>query len=419
MLLLAMLLLSLAFAAPRMALADADDHTRDEAVAYLNSLVGEECCWNDSTTDCVDVVQYYYDWLEVGARSGNGCAYHTGNQPDGWERVYSDPEPGDVAAWGADWGSSGVGHVACVVGVDDGTITVVEQSTTKRKKAGHNVACYYATYSISSPYSYLRPNFRGIDHDPLVMVDGCSGGDGTVSVSGWAFDPDEPESSLWINVYVGAPYGDPGTWGHGDIRADLESADVNAAYGVSGAHRFAATFDVPMEGDQPVYVYALNVGEGTHRVYGPIDVRIGKGHGNVPDGWLDLGGGRKGYRRGGDLVKGWMDLDGQKHYFRDSGNMATGFVTLPDGTKRYFDEGGHMLVGWQVIGGRTFYFRVSGAMQTGKATIDGKDYEFTENGTLKSGAMAAQFDGAEDLDAEGLEDFSAVNDAVEDDVVEL
>ncbi|MBR3234327.1 MAG: CHAP domain-containing protein, partial [Atopobiaceae bacterium] len=145
--------------APYMELTQQVKSARDEAVEYLNSLVGQNCCWNDNTTDCVDVAQYYYDWLGVGARSGNGCNYHTGNLPAGWTRIYSDPLPGDVAAWGSSWGSSGYGHVACVVDVSGDTITVVEQSTTKRKKAGHNVPCYYKTYSIDSPYSYLRPNF--------------------------------------------------------------------------------------------------------------------------------------------------------------------------------------------------------------------------------------------------------------------
>ena len=100
--------------------------------------------------------------------------------------------------------------------------------------------------------------------------------------------------------------------------------------------------------------------------------------------WLDIDGGHFYFRPSGSMATGWATIDGEMYWFRPSGNMATGWADVDDAYKRYFDENGHMLTGWQQIGGKTYYFRSSGAMQTGKATIDGKVYEFTASGTLKS-----------------------------------
>jgi glucan-binding YG repeat protein len=60
---------------------------------------------------------------------------------------------------------------------------------------------------------------------------------------------------------------------------------------------------------------------------------------------------------------------------------------VDDEFKRYFDGEGHMVTGWQEINGKTYYFRIpSGAMHTGAATIDGKEYTFSNNGVLQTSA---------------------------------
>ncbi|MBQ9002603.1 MAG: RICIN domain-containing protein, partial [Eggerthellaceae bacterium] len=128
-------------------------HSRDEAVAWARSQIGKWLDYDKAYgAQCVDLTKYYYDYLGVGARTGNGYAYVNGNLPGGWTRS-SSPQPGDVAAWAAGKGVAGsVGHVAIVVEVSGSRFTVVEQS-------GNTTACRYNTYATSNPSNFLRPDW--------------------------------------------------------------------------------------------------------------------------------------------------------------------------------------------------------------------------------------------------------------------
>ena len=47
----------------------------------------------------------------------------------------------------------------------------------------------------------------------------------------------------------------------------------------------------------------------------------------------------------------------------------------------FFKKGGHMVTGWLEYNKNKFYFNLKdGQMVTGKQTIDGKTYEFNEDG---------------------------------------
>lgn len=86
---------------------------------------------------------------------------------------------------------------------------------------------------------------------------------GKITVSGWAFDRDSLGSCLQVHVYVGGPAGSSLAWGK-PIVANLYRPDVNKAFGgVGNYHGFNATFNVPRQGNQTVYIYAINVGGGT------------------------------------------------------------------------------------------------------------------------------------------------------------
>ncbi len=133
--------------------------------------------------------------------------------------------------------------------------------------------CQRATKSVNDytlenddPYPYwesvLGSNGGSVasNQAPDGDVNVCeSAGRAKVRVAGWAYDPDDPGSSLDIHVYVGGPAG----VGEGHVlRADLPSGDVSEAFGVGGNHRFDATLDTALTGDQPVYVYAIgNAGD--------------------------------------------------------------------------------------------------------------------------------------------------------------
>lgn len=142
--------------------------------------------------------------------------------------------------------------------------THIEVRDGKRQRATKSVNDY--TLENDDPYPYwesvLGTGSSAVagNQDPDGDVNVCeSPGSGKVRVAGWAYDPDDPGSSIGVHVYVGGPAGSGE--GHAFV-ADLPSADVSAAFGVGGRHRFDVTFDTGLEGDQPVYVYAIgNAGD--------------------------------------------------------------------------------------------------------------------------------------------------------------
>lgn len=121
-------------------------------------------------------------------------------------------------------------------------------------------------------YSYSGHGNTG--NNPQGVVDGISGGAGTVTISGWAFDRDDLNAALEIHVYIGGASGDSNAEGHGGIIANVGRGDVNAVYGCGDYHGFSATISTNKRGNQQVYVYALNVGSGEN-------VQIGEGIVNI------------------------------------------------------------------------------------------------------------------------------------------
>ena len=116
---------------------------------------------------------------------------------------------------------------------------------------------------------------------PLGSVDGMTTEPGTVTVSGWAFDPDTL-SPIEVHVYVGA---------NGSVtKADKTRNDIGNAYPAYGAnHGYAATVSAPA-GYQTVCVYGINVKSGGNILLAPCQqtfVRAARDPGNPPFGSLD------------------------------------------------------------------------------------------------------------------------------------
>jgi hypothetical protein len=87
----------------------------------------------------------------------------------------------------------------------------------------------------------------------------AAGGSGTVTVAGWAIDPDTSES-VPVHVYVG----DAGT----AITADAIRPDVDAAFpGYGAAHGFGATITAA-PGATQVCAYGINTGAGGNSLLG-------------------------------------------------------------------------------------------------------------------------------------------------------
>ena len=106
---------------------------------------------------------------------------------------------------------------------------------------------------------YGRPNYSVAGEAPKAGLDGASGGSGTISVSGWAFDPDLPESPVWIHVYIGGPAGSGAR--RYDFEAKAYREEVEARYPGAGLyHGFNKTFSVEERGTQTLYFYAADLG---------------------------------------------------------------------------------------------------------------------------------------------------------------
>ena len=92
-------------------------------------------------------------------------------------------------------------------------------------------------------------------YNPVGVLDPVTVAPGTLTVRGWAFDPDVPTSPIRVDVYVD---------GRGvSLTANLSRPDVANVYSGTGtAHGYARAFPVAA-GSHNVCAYAINVGAGT------------------------------------------------------------------------------------------------------------------------------------------------------------
>ncbi len=113
-----------------------------------------------------------------------------------------------------------------------------------------------------------------ITGNPVGNLESATGGDGTVSVIGWAFDPDQPSDAIHIHVYIGGPSGSANAIGYNLRETTVLRTDVNNNKGITGNHGFNSTISTTKTGSQPIYVYAINVGAGSTTLLGTKTVTI-------------------------------------------------------------------------------------------------------------------------------------------------
>ena len=97
--------------------------------------------------------------------------------------------------------------------------------------------------------------------DPVGFVDILRDAGGSIQISGWAFDPSDMNKAVEIYVYIGGEKGSEGAEEH-KIEADQERTDVDDAYHCGKNHGYGAVIKTDKRGEQPVYVYIMNTGEG-------------------------------------------------------------------------------------------------------------------------------------------------------------
>ena len=100
----------------------------------------------------------------------------------------------------------------------------------------------------------------------------CTAHHGSIRVKGWAYDPDQPATSIQVHAYIwyGSSVGTtkeermPAV----GINANIERSDVNEAKGITGAHGFDQYIAVPA-GTYTVQVYASDkTGDGNPKIPG-------------------------------------------------------------------------------------------------------------------------------------------------------
>ena len=132
-------------------------------------------------------------------------------------------------------------------------------------KAADNFLGGNCTQSPSSAVINLK-----IKRDPVGHTDGSGTCD---RVFGWAFDRDNTDASIYIHVYRHRLSDGAELNSDFSVLANLPSGDVNAAYGIGGAHRF--DWNIPASWkdgqDSVIKVYAVNIGQGS-------DVKISDTH---------------------------------------------------------------------------------------------------------------------------------------------
>ncbi len=105
-------------------------------------------------------------------------------------------------------------------------------------------------------------------HNPLGITTRITGGEDSVTVSGWAYDPDEPEAALTVQVWIGNEL-------H-ELAADRPVPDMSGIAPAAGIdHGFEAEIPTECIGQQTVLVIAMNLGEGSDSLIGSNRVLIG------------------------------------------------------------------------------------------------------------------------------------------------
>jgi hypothetical protein len=113
---------------------------------------------------------------------------------------------------------------------------------------GKDVALGCRTVSIGNP-------------SPVGSFDSVAATPGTVTVRGWALDPDTAAAATDVAVTVGGSR-------IATVHTDVTRGDVNRARGVTGTHGFATSLATAATGTQSVCAVALNVGSGSDKQLG-------------------------------------------------------------------------------------------------------------------------------------------------------
>ncbi len=130
------------------------------------------------------------------------------------------------------------------------------------------------TIAMADRYWYVKTHVTSLT-EPKAVLSGCSGGVGTVTVNGWAFNNKNLAKAVEILVYVGTSREAGGTTVY-KVKANAYREDVDEMYGVGKYHGFNEIWKTNLHGTQKVYVYAVFESGATPVLIGSKTVNIAK-----------------------------------------------------------------------------------------------------------------------------------------------
>ncbi|MBO0925293.1 hypothetical protein J1G44_12480 [Cellulomonas sp. zg-ZUI199] len=138
-------------------------------------------------------------------------------------------------------------------------------SVTLPAAAGRQEVCVYAINATPGPNRSLGcRTVTVVNRDPVGFIDFVTPGPGSVTVRGWAIDPDT-SASIPVHVYAG------GTGAA--LTADRDRPDLVAPFGLGAAHGFVGSLAVP-PGRHDVCLYAINSTPGNNPLLGCRTVTV-------------------------------------------------------------------------------------------------------------------------------------------------
>lgn len=134
--------------------------TQNDAVSWARAQIGKGLDYDRAYgNQCVDLIKYYYNYFGVaGYAMGNANAYISNALPPGWQRVYSNYQPGDVAVWKTNHScstcnTSSLGHVGIITSIEGSRFNAVNQNFCNK------AYCTQNRFNISALACAIRPSF--------------------------------------------------------------------------------------------------------------------------------------------------------------------------------------------------------------------------------------------------------------------
>lgn len=106
----------------------------------------------------------------------------------------------------------------------------------------------------------------------------------------------------------------------------------------------------------------------------------------LDEGWYFLKGKWCYLDRNGERIKGSKTIDGKEYEFNEEGNVREGWESDNDKNWYYYDkEKGRIQNDWKQVNGKWYYFNEDGIMQRGLQSIKGIKYYLSEHGDMVTG----------------------------------